>query len=409
MSGEQYTQVRRPVSRLAEKVLGWLSWIFLLLLTIITMFIALVSFSSEASIQNLETSLNGNDFIQQILANNGLNTIQFVIWLQNGVWAIIVYFIVCLLLSFLALISMNIRILSGFLFLVATTVTLPLVLLFVPLIIPILFLIVAIMMFARKEKVETVPAYYAEGYQERFSDYEQQSEPNSPQYIEKQQTSDVEQQQSNDNQLRRGGYSSEVAEKVNSENNASDEEPQVLSRQAKYNYKQRKHNNVKDDSQSTEDEFGQVSNVYNEDGEAVANEDQNSKDAVTNEQEKQQDNETELENQRMAEEEARRKQEAYEAQQRKQAEQEEQQRRKQEEAEEAARLKQEKAEEKARIKQEKKERRKREKEKRKQQPSAANQRRKNFEERKKITSQDAEESQDAKSKEQNDSETKDKS
>ena len=54
MSGEQYTQVRRPVSRLAEKVLGWLSWIFLLLLTIITMFIALVSFSSEASIQNLE-------------------------------------------------------------------------------------------------------------------------------------------------------------------------------------------------------------------------------------------------------------------------------------------------------------------------------------------------------------------
>ena len=408
MSGEQYTQVRRPVSRLAEKVLGWLSWIFLLLLTIITMFIALVSFSSEASIQNLETSLNGNDFVQQILANNGLNTIQFVIWLQNGVWAIIVYFIVCLLLSFLALISMNIRILSGFLFLIATIVTLPLVLLFVPLIIPILFLIVAIMMFARKEKVETVPAYYAEGYQGRYSNYEQQSEPNSPQYIEKQQTSDVE-QQSNDNQLRRGGYSSEVAEKVNSDNNASDEEPQVLSRQAKYNYKQRKHNNVDDDSQSTEDDFGQVSNVYNEDGEAVANEDQSSKDAVTKEQQEQQAKETELENQRIAEEEQRRKQEAYEAQQRKQAEQEEQQRRKQEEAEEAARLKQEKSEEKARIKQEKKERRKREKEKRKQQPSAANQRRKNFEERKKMTSQDVEETQDTTSEEQNDSETKDKS
>ncbi|MDN6610370.1 MAG: DUF4064 domain-containing protein [Staphylococcus equorum] len=408
MSGEQYTQVRRPVSRLAEKVLGWLSWIFLLLLTIITMFIALVSFSSEASIQNLETSLNGNDFVQQILANNGLNTIQFVIWLQNGVWAIIVYFIVCLLLSFLALISMNIRILSGFLFLIATIVTLPLVLLFVPLIIPILFLIVAIMMFARKEKVETVPAYYAEGYKGRYSNYEQQSEPNSPQYIEKQQTSDVE-QQSNDNQLRRGGYSSEVAEKVNSENNASDEEPQVLSRQAKYNYKQRKHNNVDDDSQSTEDDFGQVSNVYNEDGEAVVNEDQSSKDAVTNEQQEQQAKETELENQRIAEEEQRRKQEAYEAQQRKQAEQEEEQRRKQEEAEEAARLKQEKAEEKARIKQEKKERRKREKEKRKQQPSAANQRRKNFEERKKMTSQDVEETQDTTSEEQNDSETKDKS
>lgn len=238
MSGEQYTQVRRPVSRLAEKVLGWLSWVFLLLLTIITMFIALVSFSSETSIQNLETTLNGNDFVQQILANNSLNTTQFVIWLQNGVWAIIVYFIVCLLLSFLALISMNIRMLSGFLFLLATIVTLPLVLLFVPLIIPILFLIVAVMMFARKDKLETVPTYYGEGYQGRYSEYEPQVE-STPQYSEREHTSDVEQQVSKENQLRRGGYSSEIAEKVNAETQEAHEEPQVLSRQAKYNYKQK--------------------------------------------------------------------------------------------------------------------------------------------------------------------------
>ena len=61
MSGEQFTQVRRPVSRLTEKVLGWLSWIFLLLLTIATMFIALVSFSSDTSIQK---------FINKIYINN---------------------------------------------------------------------------------------------------------------------------------------------------------------------------------------------------------------------------------------------------------------------------------------------------------------------------------------------------
>ncbi len=80
------------------------------------MFIALVSFSNDTSIANLENTLNNNELVQQILANNDLSTTQFVIWLQNGVWAIIVYFIVCLLISFLALISMNIRILSGFLF-----------------------------------------------------------------------------------------------------------------------------------------------------------------------------------------------------------------------------------------------------------------------------------------------------
>lgn len=367
MSGEQYTQVRRPVSRLAEKVLGWLSWIFLLLLTIITMFIALVSFSSESSIQNLETSLNGNDFIQQILANNGLNTIQFVIWLQNGIWAVIVYFIVCLLISFLALISMNIRILSGFLFLIATIVTLPLVLLFVPLIIPILFLIVAIMMFARKDKVEMIPAYYSSGYQGGYNDYgqERKAEPKpeprpepkyepNPQYNAQQDTSDVEQPSNQEQQLRRGGYSSEVANKVNSDINSKEEEPQVLSRQAKYNYKSRQQSNdIDEDLQN--DQAGQ-----NFDSQA-------------------------------SEEEARRRQEAFEKEKQLQQEAyEEQQRIKQEKAEEAARLKQEKAEEKSRIKQEKKARKQREKERRKQQPSAVNQRRMNFEERKKITSQSAE-------------------
>ena len=58
----------------------------------------------------------------------------------------------------LALISMNIRILSGILFLIASIITLPLVLLFITLIIPIFF-ITAIMMFARRSKLETVPAY----------------------------------------------------------------------------------------------------------------------------------------------------------------------------------------------------------------------------------------------------------
>ena len=40
------------------------------------------------------------------------------------------------------------------------------------------------------------------------------------------------------NSLRRGGYSSEVARQVNAD--IADEEPQVLSRQAKYNYKKKK-------------------------------------------------------------------------------------------------------------------------------------------------------------------------
>lgn len=64
---------------------------------------------------------------------------------------------------------MNMRILSGFLFLIASIITLPLVLLFVTLIIPIFFFIIAIMMFARKSKVETVPMYGpSHGYENQY-------------------------------------------------------------------------------------------------------------------------------------------------------------------------------------------------------------------------------------------------
>ena len=82
---------------------------------------------------------------------------------------------------FLALISMNIRILSGFLFLLAAVVTIPLVFLVVTLIIPILFFIIAIMMFARRNKVETVP-YYNDDYGQPYYDereYYDHHEPHS--------------------------------------------------------------------------------------------------------------------------------------------------------------------------------------------------------------------------------------
>lgn len=363
MSGEQFMQVKRPVSRLAEKVLGWLSWLFLLALTVITIFIALVSFSSETSIQSLEASLNNNELIQQILANNGLNTTQFVIWLQNGVWAVIVYFIVCLLISFLALISMNIRFLSGFLFLVAAVVTLPLVLLFITLIIPILFFIIAIMMFVRKDRVDTVPAYYMEGYQgapTQGYDYDEPVYRNQPRYSDDRDDQDAYEADNgydrNAKPLRRGSYDhfydqdhpTAAEDSVQADTAEEDDEPQILSRQVKYGYKNK------------------VKPTHDEDHE----------DGMTEEERHQQEIE------------AQRQREAEEAERQRQQEAEEKARRKQEEKEAREQEKQAHAEEKARRKQIKKERKQREKELRKQQPSAVNQRRMNYEERKKVVHQD---------------------
>ncbi|CDR63184.1 TPA: DUF4064 domain-containing protein [Staphylococcus argenteus] len=260
MTGEQFTQIKRPVSRLTEKVLGWLCWVMLLVLTIITMFIALVSFSNNTSIANLENTLNNNAFIQQLLAGNGYNTTQFVIWLQNGIWAIIVYFIVCLLISFLALISMNIRILSGFLFLISAFVTIPLILLIVTLIIPILFFIIAMMMFIRKDKVEMVGPQYYEGYNEPYYDYREpvyeRPQPKEEYLDEPKHESEAEKAHTVYDQ-EKDKYDQFPKRAVESEYNTvetSEGEPSVLSRQAKYKQKSTEELGIEDDGYYAEPE-----------------------------------------------------------------------------------------------------------------------------------------------------------
>ncbi|UXR78970.1 MULTISPECIES: DUF4064 domain-containing protein [unclassified Staphylococcus] len=178
MTGEMYTQIRRPVNRLAEKILGWLSWLLILGATVIAMFFGLVLFSNENSIQRLEVELANNPTVQEILANYNLTATELVIQLQNGVWAFIVYLIVCLLISFLALISMNHRILSGILFLIVSFITLPLIVMLVP----IFFFIIALMMFGRKERIESVPMYDAYEFEPQRPVYvETEREPVPPQ------------------------------------------------------------------------------------------------------------------------------------------------------------------------------------------------------------------------------------
>lgn len=52
MTGEAYTQISRPVNRLAEKILGWLSWILLLGATVVAMFLAWFSLVTRIQFKN---------------------------------------------------------------------------------------------------------------------------------------------------------------------------------------------------------------------------------------------------------------------------------------------------------------------------------------------------------------------
>lgn len=201
---------------------------------VVAMFFGLVLFSNESSIQSLENSIANNATLQELLTNNNMNATQFVIMLQNGVWAFIVYLIICLLISFLALISMNHRIVSGLLFLLVAIVTLPLFFILVPL----FFFIIALMMFVRKEKYEAVPTYYDEGYSygpyatHEPQDYQQHETYREPvAYTENERPSNESYQTYEETPA----YDSSVV---------NDDEPEVLSRSAKYHQKSQKHREV---------------------------------------------------------------------------------------------------------------------------------------------------------------------
>ncbi|UEX89455.1 lipoteichoic acid stability factor AuxB [Staphylococcus ratti] len=232
MAYETYQQVVRPVSRIAEKILGWLSWIALLLTTIVAMFFGLVLFSNENSIQNIENGIANNETIQNFLANNQLTATQFVITMQNGVWAFIVYLIVCLLISFLALISMKHRIVSGLLFFLAAVITLPLFVILVPL----FFLIIAIMMFARKPKVVATPNYYNTSYKER---YDRDINEERGHYVidEKAYERPTSQAQQHARENEDTARYENVSNHMTKDTDEVSESPQVLSRTAKYHHK----------------------------------------------------------------------------------------------------------------------------------------------------------------------------
>lgn len=252
MAYEAYQQVTRPVSRIAEKILGWLSWALLLLTTIIAMFFGLVLFSNENSIQNIENGIANNQTIQTFLANNNLTATQFVISMQNGVWAFIVYLIVCLLISFLALISMKHRIVSGLLFLLVAILTIPLFFILVPL----FFIIVAIMMFARKDKVIPAARYYDVPYEENYRDKEFGHERmNNEEKVYAQPTSSItdERRDNSDRTITSQNHATS-----NEDNDTHSERP-VLSRTAKYHHKTTKASEAPQEESFSEPEEPEIS------------------------------------------------------------------------------------------------------------------------------------------------------
>lgn len=155
MAKKQYTQTVEPISRIAEKIFGWLAWIALLAITGFILFFALVMVNDPAFIENFRQEMQNS--LSQV-DTGGVSTEQMtdqLLALLNNFWIIALYLAVPLILGLLGLIMMRRRIMAGFLLLIAGILTAPLVFGVITGLIPLFFVIAAILLFVRKDRVIT--------------------------------------------------------------------------------------------------------------------------------------------------------------------------------------------------------------------------------------------------------------
>lgn len=153
MAKKQYIQTVEPVSRIAERIFGWLAWIALLAITGLILFFSLVMVNDPAFVDSTRQQ------VQDVIAQQGTGELspdqmtEQVLNVLNSSWMIALYLAIPLILGLFGLIMMRRRILAGFLLLIAGILTAPLVFAVITGLIPLFFVIAAILLFVRKDRV----------------------------------------------------------------------------------------------------------------------------------------------------------------------------------------------------------------------------------------------------------------
>lgn len=192
-----YTQTVVPVSRVPERFFGWTAWILLLLLAIAVLVFSLTTARSETfenntadyianviveldrmgpdtesgdvgslSLRetfNLFTTVDGLDSYQTTLEGQdpaiqdfAIAIINWIIDFFNQLWVVALLLFFPLFVGIFGLLTIRNRIVSGLLLTLTAIMTAPLIaLLLIPGIIPMFFIVAAILLFVRKNKVIT--------------------------------------------------------------------------------------------------------------------------------------------------------------------------------------------------------------------------------------------------------------
>ncbi|TDM05161.1 DUF4064 domain-containing protein [Macrococcus lamae] len=187
MVKREYTQTVRPVSRIPEKIFGWLAWLTLLAISGFILYSLLVSGNDPNFMENttseLERQISTNPEIGDFMENNNLTPQEFVDSLLSAGWYLLAFLALPLIIGLIGLLSMKKRILAGILLLIAGLLTLPLFAIFW---IPLFFLIAAILLFVRKDKVIRNDDYYDDNRRDTYDRHREAA----PTYVERDETLD---------------------------------------------------------------------------------------------------------------------------------------------------------------------------------------------------------------------------
>lgn len=154
MAKKEYTQTVKPVSRIAEKIFGWLALIALLAVAVFLLYIAFVSVNDAEVRDAVESAVvqgfqsEGTDNIDGLTPEQLTNAM---INLMGQAWMFALYLALPFILGLFGVLTMRRRIMSGFLMLFAGVLTAPLVLFIVTGLIPLFFIIASILLFVRKD------------------------------------------------------------------------------------------------------------------------------------------------------------------------------------------------------------------------------------------------------------------
>ena len=153
MAKRDYTVRVEPISRVPEKVIGWIGWIALLAVVVLIAYVS-YAFGNDPQFMSIV-----EQEARQAAVEEGVNpqeVTDLLVGTLSKLWLLSLVGVIPLIISFIGLVKMKKRILAGSLLLITAIIIAPFV---VTLFSSLMFVIAAVLLFVRKDKETIINDY----------------------------------------------------------------------------------------------------------------------------------------------------------------------------------------------------------------------------------------------------------